>query len=268
MDNSCNSSSSGTLNIDCDSLIGHLQVNLQHLSDLVLFSSVASSSVQEKDYIDPPAFFKFQIANSQKYDFSQVKERFQQWCLINSFEDAVDYLNCFLDECYVVCEILKSSQNNLIKFGLFRHISSRGKVKFNKLGLPDKIKRLKDAYGVFSPMEDHIMSLNRVRKCLVHRLGIVGSQDVSPNNVITAKFKQIQLLAVNQDNTQEIVISGPLTVESGWRVAVRLNDFNKDFRLSERIVFSEHEHVWAIFTFFWFGQEIKNAICKSFKLLK
>lgn len=76
----------------------------------------------------------------------------------------------------------------------------------------------------------------------------------------------MKLLAISPNHDQEITISGPTRVEAGWQIAVRFNDYKKEFKLGERINFSEHEHIWAIFTFFWFGQEIKNSICRSFKV--
>src|SRR4030043_1049828 len=224
MENNSSPQLKKTLRIDFNSLIGNLQANLQHLSDLVLFGNATVLVAQEKDYNNSSAFFHFQPAQNQKYDFNQAKERFGQWCLVNSFEDAVDYLHCFLDECYTVCEILRSGQNNLIQLKLFHWILNIGKSKFHKQGLPDKIKRLKDVYRVYSNMEDQILSLNRVRNCLVHRLGIVGQQDVDLNNVLTAKFKQMQLLAISPNKDQEVIISEPTNVEGGWTVAVRFND--------------------------------------------
>lgn len=257
----------GRLRIDFDSLLGKLQTNLQHLSDLVLFSHVASSSVQEAGYNNSSAFFHFQPAQNQKLNFDQAKESFGQWCLATSFEDAIDYLHCFLEECYTVCEILKSGQDNRIKFELFRWIINIGRRRFHKLGLPDKLKHLKGVYQVSSSIEEQILSLNRVRNCLVHRLGIINDQDVDANKILVAKFKQMELLTISPNHDQEIIISGPTRVEAGWRVVVRFNEYKKEFKLGDCINFTEHEHIWAIFTFFWFGQEIKNSICRSFKLV-
>jgi hypothetical protein len=267
MDSNCKPSNKGTLHIDFNSLVGNLQANLQHLSDLVLFSNTAISSAHENDYNNSSVFFHFQPAQNQKYSFNQAKERFGQWCLANSFKDAVDSLHCFLDECYTVCEILKSGKNSLIQLGLFHWILNIGKWRFHRLGLPDKIERLKEVYGVFSSMEAQILSLNRTRNCLVHRLGIVGTLDVDSNNVLTAKFREMQLLAISPNKDQEIIITGPTNVDGGWHVAVKNTDFSKVFKLNERIVFTEREHIWAIFTFFLFGQEMKNSICKNFNLV-
>ncbi|MFA4973483.1 MAG: hypothetical protein WC683_12765 [bacterium] len=260
-----NSQVVNTVRINVDSLVGNLQVNLQHLFDLVHFSNVASSSAQEAEYNASSFFQCFMPAQNQRLGFAEVKAKFAQWCMITSFEDAINYIHHLLDEAFTVCEILKSRQVDSLSTRLFMRILNKLRPDFHTFGLPKKLERLRDGYGVNSAMEEHILSFNRVRNCLVHRLGIVGAQDVRAGSTLVAKFRQMQFVATNPTQDQEIIIDGPITLYDGWTIGVRFIDDQKEFRLGERIIFTEKEHFSAIFTFFLFGQTLRNSICNIFQ---
>ena len=163
-------------------------MQLQHLIDIIKFSKVATDCIQENKFNEYSEFTQFQIAPNHILEFNEAKNIFHRWCLKNSFKDCVENLNIFLDECHLVCELLAFRKNDQIIAEDFNRIVGPNKKKYNKEGLPKKIKILRENFDVSSQFEEHVMSLNNVRNCLVHRGGIVQQEDLNTEKELVAKF--------------------------------------------------------------------------------
>ena len=190
------------ININLDGPSSKLYIQLQQLTDIFKFSKIANNCVQEKEFNEYYEFTQFQIAPNHVLKFNEAKKRFHQWCLKNSFKDCLENLNLFLDECHLVCELLASRKNDQIIGEDFNRIVGPNKKKYHKEGLPKKIKILRDNFNVYSPIEEHVMSLNKVRNCLVHRGGIVQQEDLNTERELVAKFREFQLIVMSPDKTE------------------------------------------------------------------
>ena len=102
------------ININLDVPLTKLYIQLQHLTDILKFSRVATDCAQKKTFDEYYEFIQFQIAPNHVLKFDEAKKIFHLWCLKNSFKDCVENLKLFLDDCYLVCELLASRKNNQI----------------------------------------------------------------------------------------------------------------------------------------------------------
>lgn len=250
------------ININLDALSSKLYIQLQHLTDISKFSKIATNCVSEKEFNEYSEFTTFHIANNQVLNFREAKEKFHQWCLKNSFRDCVENLSFFLEECHLVCELLAARKNNQVTGKDLNKIVGPNKKKFHKEGLPKKIKILREKFNVSSPLEEHVISLNTVRNCLVHRGGIVHQNDLNTETELVAKFRELQIVAMSPDQTVTEVITKPVMVEEGHHVGIRTSEFEKHFKLGEKVDFSPKEHARTVFTFFVFAGNLHKLISK------
>ncbi len=251
-----------TMNINLDGLVGKLNIQLQYLSDVLRFSNTAVDNVKEQNYNDDSAFLRFDTADNQKLSYDKAKAEFQEWCLRNSFRDSVETISIFLEECHLVCALLDARKNCRIDVEDYNQIVSEKQKRFHKLNFPAKIERLHEKFSVSSSLEKHVLSLNKVRNCLVHRTGIVGQQDLNADNELIAKFREMQTLVLSPDKTTEQVITEPTIINEGGHLAIRIQDCEKHFGLGKKIDFTPIEHSRTVFTFFVFGKQIHKSIVK------
>lgn len=251
-----------TININLDSLVGKLNVRLQHLSDIMKFANISLEKVDKNHYDEYKVFVSLNVAYNQSLSYENAKNEFHSWCLRNSFRDSVETLSGFLEECYVVCSLLKARKNECIKTEEYNKIIIKNSGKFHSMNFPDKIDILRKEFSVYSSLEEHVLSLNKVRNCLVHRDGIVSTKDLNTENELVAKFREIQLVVLSPDKTKEQIITEPTTIDEGGHLGIKVQNFERRFKLRERIDFEPIEHARTIFTFFAFGIEIYKSIAK------
>lgn len=251
-----------TMNINLDGLVGKLNIRLQYLSDVLKFSNTAVDNVKEQNYNDYCAFAQLNTADNQKLSYDKAKTEFQEWCLRNSFRDCVETISIFLEECHLVCALLDARENCRINIEDYNQIVSKGQKRFCDLKFPAKIEHLRQKFSVSSCLEEHVLSLQKVRNCLVHRSGIIGQQDLNADNELIAKFREIQFLVLSPDRTNEQIITGPTTMNEGEHLVTRNQDYEKHFRLGQKIDFTPLEHFRTVSTFFVFGREIHKSIVK------
>ena len=249
-----------TMNINLDGLVGKLNIQLQYLSDVLKFSNTAVDNVKEQNYNDYYAFAQLNTANNQKLSYDKAKTKFQEWCLRNGFRDSVETISVFLEECHLACSLLDARENCQIKIEDYNQIVSEKQKRFHKMNFPTKIEFLRKKFSVSSSLEEHVLSLNKVRNCLVHRSGIVNQQNTNSDNELIAKFREIQFLVLSPDRTDERIITGPTTMNEGEHLVTRNQDYEKHFGLGQKIDFTPLEHFRTVSTFFVFGKEIYNSI--------
>ncbi len=166
----------------------------------------------------------------------------QRWYLCTVVRDAVECTHTFLEECRLVCAFFSLSARGTPSTGVNYHrIVGVEAQKFPSLGLPDKLKRLQEDFSVSSELEAHVLSINTMRNCLVHRLGIVADRDVDANGELVILWRSIDLVAQSPDGIQEIALDQEARIEAGWTVIALVTDKSKVFRKGERIELSYEE---------------------------
>ena len=251
------------INFNIDVPAAKLYIQLQRLTDVLKFSTIAKNCVIEKEFNEFYEFSRFVIASNHVLHFEEAKEKFQQWCLKNSFRDCVENISLFLDECHFVCELLAARKNDKVIAEDFTKIVGSSRKKFHREGLPKKIKILHNNFNICSPLEEHVISLNTVRNCLVHRNGIVRQDDLNTKTELVAKFRELQIIAVSPDKANIDILTCPTVLEEGYKVCIKTEDIEIHFKLGESINFRPKEHANTVFTFYMFAVDIYKSIYKN-----
>ena len=133
-----------------------------------------------------------------------------------------------------------------------------------RLGLPDKLQRLRDEFLVLSELSEHVLSINRVRVCLVYRLGLVSNQDVDDEeNGLVLKWQVLELFAQSPDGATEHPVSqSDALVEEGWSVLIRSVEKSRVFKKGARVALSYDEITNTFMTIMKFAIQISASLQK------
>jgi hypothetical protein len=143
----------------------------------------------------------------------------------------------------------------------YNRIAGEEAQQFHRLWLPRKLEKLRADFGVASDLEPHVLTINRVRNCLVHRLGIVMDQDVDANGELVALWRSPTIVKQNSDGTQEMSLEEPdEIIEPGWSVIVRVVDQRKRFQRGERVELSYRELTHTFSTLMAFTTSLAQSI--------
>jgi hypothetical protein len=246
--------------VNLPTLLGKLQIELQKLGDLVSVGLIGAGKVEENDYREPREFASFQIASDNRMPLPKAAEQFQTWCLKNSFTEAIDLMGGFLEECRTIAALYRLHGN--CTGADWNKACIEDRKKFHELGFPAKIEHLRKEFGAASKFEEHVLSLNRARSCLVHRLGIVSPKDVDPNGRLVVIWHALDLVAIDNTTKRETVLNEPTRLESESTLATKLGPYRREFMVGDRISFNRNEHKHTVFTFYVFALEIVQALEK------
>jgi hypothetical protein len=240
--------------------LAKLQIKLQRLVDLPSVGIIGVRKVDESEYQAGPFKESFQIASDGRVPFPEVKEEFVDWCLKNSFTEAIDCMNAFLEECRLLAAMFRLGSGTAA-VGQWDRIWNEEKTDFHWKGFPKKIKILREEFRIQSDFENHVLTLNQARNCLVHRLGTVGSEDITEGGKLVVKWFAIRTLVIDKVTLVETPIAEqeePTKNESN--VVSRIGLFEKRFAIGERIRLSPSELAYTMYTFYRFALELLQVI--------
>jgi len=239
--------------------LGKFLVQLQRLADFVSIGVTGVEKVEEADYKSSPFSYSFQVAGEHRIPYPQIKEEFANWCIKNSFTEAIDILSMFLEECRLLAA-LYTLGSGTVSGEQWNQVWVEERSKFHRLSFPDKIKQLKTKYGVQSQFEEFVLSLNGARRCLIHRLGYVGPEDTKGSDYLAVKWHGIEFYTRDKVTGEETPVALQKPTEHESELILRSGPIEKQFRLAERIKLSPTELFHTIRTFHLFAVELLQAV--------
>jgi hypothetical protein len=210
-----------------------------------------------------PGFFRVDLPESRKRDVTLIREDFRTWILTAGFRDAIECMHTFLDEARMVCAVVELGAHSAV-FTVAdwnRCVVGRSKC-FHKMGLPDKLTYLKEKHqvGVCPELEENILSLNRARNCLVHRVGVVSAQyDTNDSGQLQVSWRRRHLLARGPEGERELAESEAI-VQAGESILLRSCAAKRAFEVGAKVLFNAREFSELCMTLFAFEQELATAI--------
>ena len=244
------------INIDLNGLMGSLNRSLQKTTIRV------SAGLQNIDNINcrninVPSNMGMHISEDMLKSKEDIIIDYREWVLSNGLRDAIEATSILLEEIYAIISIwgLLKVSDKVISVPLVKWNKGiiEKKRKFHRYGVPDKINIIKNDHGVHLDDEiiNHILSINKIRNCLVHRFGILGKEDVGNNNYLRVSWRRIQLILENENGRTKVVFGEKISGES--TLLMQICDECKDFSIGDRIVFSVEEFSEICFTLNLFG---------------
>ncbi|WP_332778329.1 hypothetical protein [Polaromonas sp.] len=249
------------LHIDLVALQATFFRRLQHQLDVTKVLQVGCDQVTAEQIAEQREFGSFVPANGAQLKHEDAKAEAQDWLLRGFLRDAIEGTGLFLDECLQVCEVLpvaaKGSANGAELHRIFHELPRTN----HRLHLPQKLKKLERQFGVSTRFNANVLSLNKARTCVVHRLGTVSTLDVDETGTLKLFFLHAKLVARGQETGQELVIDQPgvATTEDSM-LELHFVDNERTFQLGERVRLQAHELYDTIITLWRFGLAAAQAL--------
>ncbi len=248
------------INVNLLAIHDDFLVQLQHLVDMLTFAYASMGAVKHQDFENYKFFTTYEPAANRRLDFGSAKSEMENWVVRSLLRDAVDFTGVLLDNCRTACAFFRLSTQTSVTKEQVERIPEQEKDKFNLLHIPTKLSELSKQFGVRSELEPHFLSLNRIRNCLVHRLGVVGSQDLNESSTLSLKLRTMQLVARSPDGKDKVIIDKPGPVEIGWQIEMETSDSERVFKLGERLRLTYREMYDSIVTLALFGNTLLTSV--------
>ena len=234
---------------------------LQHQLDVTKVLQVGCELVTVEQVAEQGEFGSFVPANGAQLKHDEAKAEAQDWLLRGFLRDAIEGAGLFLDECLQVCEVLPLAAKGSAKAGELHRVFNDLPRTNHKLHFPQKIERLERQFGIVNPFNTNVLSLNKARTCVVHRLGVVSALDADDTGVLQITFQHAKFIARGQETGQELVIDRPgvVTTEESM-LELHFVDSEREFKIGERVRLQAHELYDTIITLWRFGLAAAQAI--------
>lgn len=227
---------------------------LQHQLDVIKVLQVGCEQVTAQQLAEQPEFGSFVPANGAQLKHEDAKAEAQDWLLRGFLRDALEATGLFLDECLQVCELLPLAAAGSAKDGELHRVFHELPRLNHKLHLPQKLEKLEKQFGIVNRFNSNILSLNKARTCVVHRLGIVSTPDADEAGLLKVTFQHAKFVARGEQTGQELVLDRPgiVTTEDSI-LELHFVDSERQFKIGERVRLQAHELYDTIITLWRFG---------------
>ena len=229
--------------------------DIQNLLDVILFVYAGESCVTAESYQNQSqiGFMTFHPAIDRRLSYGEAREKSTQWLLTSFLTDSVNATGNFLDECRKICAIYRLSSKGRVIGQEFNDIFGKEWKRFHHLDFPKKFDDLRKEFGVQTVFETHFLSMNKTRNCLIHRKGVVTSQDTNDNGRLTLKWSVLSVVAKPPGSEVETVVDSSFAVETGCLIGFRFMDKHRSFEIGQRIKLTLPELYESISTLYAFA---------------
>jgi len=262
------------VNLEPHRPIGALKARLAVIRNRVMLAYSALNQIEPTGVqVESPSGYNFCFGDSPKLDSEGIANT-KRWVVASSFADAFASIEKYLDQLarvYVSIELLRKGRvrasgtgsaeemfqatlSNVGGPGLKRILKDRSVVR--------KAELISETYGSPVALLDEFRSLNTLRNCLVHRLGLVGDHDCKSesSDCMVVKYRAVGL-AIRRNDRALPVVQG-FRVERGDELLLQIG-LSEELLIAKGnmvdITLDQYQHM--LMTLFFFGMErSKHAV--------
>ncbi len=233
---------------------------LQHQLDITKVLQVGCELVTAEQIAERVEFGAFVPANGAQLKHQDAQAVAQDWLLRGFLRDAIEGAGLFLDECLQICELFPLAEKGVADSHKINKIIDDISRKNHRLHFPQKLEKLKRDYGIATRFDANVLSLNKARTCVVHRLGMVSGSDIDATGVLKITFQHAKFIARGLDTGSSInVTQGMITTEDSM-LELHFVDSERCFRMGEQVRLQAHELYDTIVTLWRFGLTIAQEV--------
>jgi hypothetical protein len=234
---------------------------LQHQLDVTKVLQVGCAQVTAEQVAEQRDFGNFVPANGAQLQHDEAKAEAQDWLLRGFFRDAIEGAGLFLDECLQVCEVLPLAAKGSAKAAELHRVFHDLPRTNHKLHFPQKLEKLERQFGITTRFNANVLSLNKARTCVAHRLGVVSMLDVDATGVLKITFQHAKFVIRGQETGQRTVFDRPGIVTTEESILeLHFVDSERQFAIGEQVRLQAHELYDTIITLWRFGLTAAQAI--------
>jgi hypothetical protein len=248
------------INLDFNSTRAHFLRAIQHQLDVItlLISGAQRVTAHESE---PQGLHNFSPAHGAKLSHEEARKKGLEW-LNNSFlRDAIETTDQFLGRCLSFCATIELASKGSVTIEALDHVTRVAHRKHHKLHFPAKFEELKEKYGISPNLSTQVLSLNKLRTCLVHRMGKVTPLDTNDEDRLVAKWITSQMVLRGLETGVQLVLTQPgQCLQEKAQLEMHIVDHEKTFYLDEHVVLEPYDTFSTIFTLWRFGLACNDAI--------
>jgi hypothetical protein len=240
---------------------GNFFRSLQHQLDVIKVLQVGCQRVTQEQVQEERAFGSFQPANGAQLSHEAAQKEAQDWLLRGFLRDAIEAAGLFLDDCLMLCAVHQLATRGEATGADLNYLLHSVPKANHRLHLPDKLAKLEKDYGIATRFNHQILSLNRARACVVHRLGHVSTLDTQGADEMTVAFQGIKLFARAEQSGERQAVDRPgIVIAADSVLEMHFVEKCKTFKVGERIRLEAAELYDMIVTMSRFGLAMGEAL--------
>ncbi len=144
------------------------------------FKSYQLSSIQN---VQTKIHMELIHSNVSDDTLRHFKTEFGVWIIANGLREVTERFAVFLDGIHHVCQLIACSKQKLEPTA-----AQKLDLTFRQKGIEYKLRKLDSRFSVKPRYPDYVVSINKARNCLTHRLGKVGSEDCDQRVALEVKW--------------------------------------------------------------------------------
>ena len=188
----------------------------------------------------------------------KLETEYRNWLIRKGFEDLIKAITNFLIEICRFYEILEELKD-VKSWEVYQQLLIKPFPKLSLKHYPELIRIVKSHLKEDLLLEEEIESINRVRRCIVHRNGFVTREDFnSEENCLLLKWEYLVLKYVENGVEKDFHKYIILTSEGDTKVVK--DKKSKKFELNERVQISYQLFNELIFTCDLFGKDLISKL--------
>jgi hypothetical protein len=147
-----------------------------------------------------PCLRQYQLSGAVQFRFipngvdddtlTHFKEEFSRWIVACGFRELIETFSVFLDEVHRSCLVMRAAKERMATDSI---VPLDRRFRRHPDGLHGKLDDLRGTFGVEMSEPSFLLSINKARNCLVHRLGSVSREDCSDGRHLTVVWRGIDI---------------------------------------------------------------------------
>ncbi|WP_417559018.1 hypothetical protein [Mesoflavibacter zeaxanthinifaciens] len=230
-----------TLKLNSPDLLITLNRKLTECTNAVFYGMNAIDTTTElPESLRPDKNSIFTQTPIGKLTLDQSKQNFKHWILKKGFEDLISALTELLISFSHIIDLNEKIQkNNKLTLKQFKELIFEPNDSNSTKNFPSLIKKVESSLKQPLKFKSEVETINRVRRCLVHRNGVVRPTDFNAENGLELKWWFWEFKLTNNGETKNLERFDLITSET----EMKMNEIPKSklFNENQRIEFNYQE---------------------------
>lgn len=192
------------IKINIKGILNSYLSELQKISDLTLSGMYIINNYHGPYYGEPDISFSFLPYSKERIPKESLPNEFTNHLIRSGVRDYLEIFYNYLCLIDGVCKMFKIKKQ-YVQLGTETSFDLVQRYwKFNSKDLKNKIECLETEYNFNIWFKEQIFSLNKMRNCLVHRLGFVSKKDVNKDDKLVLRYLSMIPFLINGQKETKI----------------------------------------------------------------
>jgi hypothetical protein len=251
-----------TITFNPDGVIHPVLKLMKECSETILFGLKLCEATETlpKELTSEDMFMKIQFGEPDN-NIENQKLKYKDWLITKGFEDLIKGINLSLIEALFFVSVFHSkNKNELVNFKEIEGKLTRIRAMANKKPLPILLSKITPHLLVPLLYEKEILTMNRVRRCLVHRNGVVSKEDINDTEMHVLRLHWLRLKIIYEDKGKAIELKREDITKENIMTYLKIEPMDQTFNLGEKISFNYRQFNEFLTTGYWFAMDLAKKL--------